>query len=57
VFVKFGYRHLVAAGVLQAPAAKGGSYKLAVAFLDGIPLVKKYIADGKWQGEPEAFVK
>lgn len=56
VFVKLSYRHLVAAGVLSAPGKKGESYKMAVSFLDGLPMVKTYIGEGKWSGEPDAFL-
>jgi hypothetical protein len=57
VFVSHAYRHLANIGALRPPGKRGEGYRIAVAFMDAIPLIQEYIEGGKWQGEPGAFVR
>ena len=54
-FVRYGYRHLHYAGVLDPPV-KGGRSRIRVAFLEGIPLIQQYIEAEKWTGAPKPVV-
>jgi hypothetical protein len=56
-FVKFGYRNLAVSGVLEPPSGQGTGYKVVIPFLEGIPIVRKFIADGLWKEQPKAFIE
>jgi len=49
VFIKDGKKHLVEAGVLEAPHGRGQHYKLKVDFWTGVSMIERYIGEGKWQ--------
>jgi len=54
-FVRYGYRHLHYAGVLDPPV-KGGAFRVKVSFLEGIPLIQQYIKAERWTGAPKPVV-
>lgn len=54
--VKYGYRHLVHAGVLNPPNARGGRYSVRMTFVEGLSAIQRYIAEGKWEGAPAPFI-
>ena len=54
-FVRYGYRHLHYAGTLDPPV-KGGAFRIKVSFLEGIPLIRRYIEAEKWAGAPKPVV-
>ena len=54
-FVRYGYRHLHYAGVLDPPV-RGGAFRIRVSFLEGVPLIQQYIDAKKWTGAPKAVV-
>lgn len=50
-FIRYGKRNLAHAGVLEV-SGSGKGYRVAMDFVEGVPIVQRFIDAGNWQEEP-----